>query len=354
MRILFFILLLCATPACNKEETPKPEPVIKFYKGADISFLPEIEGKGIQFFDQSGQAAELTDILKKSGVNTIRLRLWHSPANAHSGLDEVTAFAKKLKDKGFKLFLTIHYSDTWADPGKQTKPTAWEGLPLSVLQDSVYTYTKRVVKTLDPDIIEVGNEISNGFLWPDGKISNPANFVALLKKGIQGAREASAGKGKILVHCATLDAAEWFYSILKTNAVDYDIIGLSYYPFWTKIAPSAAASQLDNLSKAFGKQVMIAETAYPFSLQWNDYTNNIIGMESQLLNGYPATPEGQKLILTEIRQGIEKLDAGIGFCYWAPEWVAFNGQQSATGSSWENMALFDFNNKALPAWDAFN
>jgi len=292
--------------------------------------------------------------LKNSGVNTIRLRLWHSPTNAHSGLNEVSAFAKEVKAKGFKLYITIHYSDTWADPGNQKKPAAWETLPLNVLGDSVYNYTKRVVLQLDPDIIEVGNEISNGFLWPEGKIANQANFITLLKRGIQGARDATSEKRKILMHSATLDVSDWFFGVLKSNIVDYDMIGVSYYPFWSKITPNQAVKQLISLSQKYSKEAIFAETAYPFTLSWNDYTNNIMGSQDQLLSGYPATPEGQKLLFTQLRQELEKNSLGVGFCYWAPEWVAFKGNQSTAGSAWENMALFDFENKALPALEVFN
>jgi len=353
--LLFILPLIFFLSGCKKDnpDTPANPPLVTFFKGADISFLPEMETFGTKFYNQEGQTGNLPDILKQNGVNTIRIRLWHTPANGHSGFEEVTAFAKEMKAKGFEIFITIHYSDTWADPGHQQKPSAWEGLPVSILGDSVYNYTKRVVKLLNPDIIEIGNEISNGFLWPEGKISNQANFVALLKKGIQGARDASAENKKILIHCATLDVADWFYTIMKNNAVDYDIIGLSYYPFWTKITPTQAIDQLNGLSTKFGKDAMIAEIAYPFTLDWNDYTNNIIGSQDQLLAGYPASFEGQKLILTELRKAMEKSDQLIGFCYWAPEWIAFKGPQSTSGSSWENMALFDFDNKALPALEAF-
>ena len=355
LKILLILPLIIFLSGCKKDdpEAPVDPPIINFYKGADISFLPEIEENGTKFYNQVGEIELLPDILKKNGVNTVRIRLWHTPANGHSGLEEVTAFAKEMRAKDFEIFITIHYSDTWADPGHQQKPSAWEGLPVSILGDSVYNYTKRVVQLINPDIIEIGNEISNGFLWPEGKISNQANFITLLKRGIQGARDASAESKKILIHCATLDVADWFYTILKNNAVDYDIIGLSYYPFWTKITPTQAIDQLNALSTTFGKDAMIAEIAYPFTLAWNDYTNNIIGSQDQLLPGYPATPEVQKLILTELRQAMEKSDQLIGFCYWAPEWVAFKGPQSTTCSSWENMALFDFNNKALPALEAF-
>ncbi len=351
---LFLLLTICLI-GCKKETpaTVDPPVPVSFYRGADISFLPEIEETGIKFYMQDGTPGNVVDILKLSGLNTIRLRLWHTPPNKHSGLAEVSAFARTLKQKGFKIYLTIHYSDSWADPGKQTKPAAWEELSTSVLGDSVYNYTKHVVQLIDPDIIGVGNEISNGFLWPEGNISNQAGFVALLKRGIQGARDATTDKRLILIQSAKLEVSDWFYNILRTNNVDYDLIGVSYYPFWTKITPNQAVIELNTLSTTFGKDALIAETAYPFSLGWNDFTNNIIGLENQLLPGYPATPEGQKLILTELRQALENSSKGIGFFYWAPEWVAFKGPQSTSGSSWENMALFDFNNKALPGLDVF-
>lgn len=349
--IFLSMLFLTLAGACKKETDIPLED--KFIRGADISFLPEIEEYGTQFFGREGTAGYLPDILKQNGVNTIRLRLWHTPSNGHSGLNEVAGFAKKLKAKGFKIFITIHYSDTWADPAHQEKPAAWDGLPLGVLADSVYNYTKLVVQLIDPDIIEIGNEISNGFLWPEGKISNQSNFITLLKKGILGARDGSETSKKILIHCATFDVAEWFFKIIQSNDVDYDIIGISYYPFWTKITPEQAISKLNILSTQYSKDAIIAETAYPFTLDWNDYTNNVIGNLNQLLSGYPAGTDGQKLILTEMRAALEKTERCNGFCYWAPEWVAYKGTQSTTGSSWENNALFDFNNKALPALEAF-
>jgi len=356
MKLPFFLLFLFLTvlSACTKETTGPPDPLpVKLYvRGADISFLPEIEEYGLQFYYQNGQSGSLPDIIQESGCNTIRLRLWHTPSGSHSSLQEVSTFAKKLKSQGFSIFLTIHYSDTWADPGNQQKPAAWENLSFNLLCDSVYNYTKRVVKEIDPDIIEIGNEISNGFLWPEGSISNESNFTTLLRKGIHGARESAPGK-KILIHCATLDVADWFYNILKNNNIDYDVLGISYYPFWTKIKPSEAIIQMDSLAVKFGKDLIIAETAYPFTLNWNDYTNNIIGEQGQLLPGYPATNEGQKLVMKEIKDALGKTNRGIGFCYWAPEWVAYKGPISSSGSSWENMALFDFNNKALPAMDIF-
>jgi arabinogalactan endo-1,4-beta-galactosidase len=350
-----FFLMLLLSVACSKtnDGTPDPGPVKVTYRGADISFLPEIREEGTQFYDKNGNPADVTDLLKQSGVNTIRLRLWHSPATVHGGLAEVTAFATELKARGFKIYLTIHYSDTWADPSQQAMPAAWEGLPLNVLSDSVYAYTKAVVQKINPDIIGIGNEINNGFLWPAGSLSNETAFITLLKKGIQGARDATVDKRKILIHCATLDAASWFFGKMKSNTVDYDLMGISYYPFWTRVNPAQAVTQLKTLTQTFYKDAFIAETAYPFTLDWNDNTNNVIGLPSQLLPGYPATPEGQKLLLTELRQAVDKASKVTGIFYWSPEWVAFRGPQSANGSAWENIALFDFSHHTLPALSAF-
>lgn len=252
-----------------------------------------------------------------------------------------------------KVWLDIHYSDTWADPGHQTKPALWANLSTSVLEDSVYQYTKRVVEAIQPEYVQIGNEINGGFLWNDGKISNRATFIALLNKGIQGARDGDYST-KVIIHFAGYKGAFWFYRILQSNNVNYDIIGISYYPWWHGKDINAMEDSLNVLSSTFNKNVVIAETAYPFTLKWNDWTNNTVGDSSQLIPKYPATPQGQKDYLLDLRSALSKDPKNLGFCYWAPDWVAYKGSQAKDGSSWENLALFDFNNKALPGMDIFN
>lgn len=355
MRTLVFLGLLAFVFSCDSQKDccPVPEPDDKaLIRGTDISFLPEIEEAGVVFTDASGTKKNMLDILKESGVNTIRIRLWHTPETEASSFNEVRAFAARVKAKGMSVWLSVHYSDTWADPGHQKKPDAWSEASFSVLQDSVYLYTKKIMTQIDPDIIQIGNEVNPGFLLPDGSTSNVANFTTLLKKGIQAVRETSSDT-KIMIHVAGFDTANWFFQQLSNNNVDYDIIGLSYYPVWHGKDLNTVGSTIQSLGFAYGKDVVIAETAYPFSLSWEDWTNNIVGENGQLVSGYPATPEGQKSFLLKLREIVTTASKGTGFCYWGAEWVSFKGDQATNGSSWENQALFDFSNQAVPALEAF-
>ncbi len=354
MRIITLISLLAFLSSCddNGKDCCVPEQPKPLIRGADVSFLPEIEKAGTTFTDANGTVKNMLDILKENGVNTIRIRLWHTPENEHSSLPEVKAFANRIKAKGMKVWLTVHYSDTWADPAHQLKPEAWNEASFLDLQDSVYLYTKKIMTQINPDIIQIGNEINGGFLLPSGSTGNVPNFIALLKKGVQAVRETSA-ETKIMVHVAGFDVATWFYQQLATNAVDYDLIGLSYYPIWHGKNLSTVQNAINTLGETHGKEVVIAETAYPFSLEWNDWTNNIVGLDNQLIAGYAATPEGQKIFVLKIRELVTASPNGAGFCYWGAEWVAFKGDQATNGSTWENQALFDFNNKAVPALAAF-
>lgn len=357
MRILVPICLLAFLFSCDdaKDCCPGPDPVEKdLIRGTDISFLPEIEEAGVVFKNSAGVEKNMLDILKESGVNTIRIRLWHTPVDGHSSLAEVTALAARVKAKGMKVWLSVHYSDTWADPGHQIKPEAWSDASFSDLQDSVYLYTKKIMTEIDPDIIQIGNEINPGFLLPDGGTSAGTlpNFIALLKKGVQAVRETSADT-QIMIHVAGFDNANWFYQQLSTNAVDYDLIGLSYYPIWHGKDLNLVKSSIQSLGFAYNKQVVIAETAYPFSLSWEDWTNNIVGENGQLIPAYPATPEGQNNFMMKLRDIVTESSKAAGFCYWGTEWVSFKGDEATDGSTWENQALFDFDNKAVPALEAF-
>jgi arabinogalactan endo-1,4-beta-galactosidase len=361
MRILLFIVLLASFISCG-EESPKntpdpiPDPIFKdMIRGADISFLPEIEATGTNFYDAAGTEADMLDILKNSGVNTIRIRLWHTPANVHSSLAEVKTFSDRVKAKGLNVWITVHYSDTWADPGNQTKPEAWQDISsVTVLADSVYNYTKKITALLDPDIIQIGNEINGGFLWPQGTTdaTHLPDFISVLKKGSQAVREASPDT-KIMVHIAGFDIVTWFYQQLNTNNVDYDLIGLSYYPIWHGKDLGALQAIINSLGVTHGKEVVIAETAYPFSFGYNDFTNNIIGSSNQILPAYSASQDGQKNFLMKLKLMMNDSPKGAGFCYWGAEWVAFKGSTATNGSSWENQALFDFDNKGVKALEAF-
>ena len=354
-KYIFYILTLFLFVSCNSSDDAKqpdntPNETF-FIKGVDASSVPQVRQSGVETLNASGQPEDMLTTLKKSGVNTIRIRLWHNPENNHSGFEEVKAFANEVKSKEMKVWLTVHYSDTWADPGNQTKPVAWQNADFAALQDSVYNYTSKIVTELQPDYIQIGNEINSGLLLPEGSINNATQFTTLLNKGIAAVRDNS-NTCKIILHYAGYEGAQQFYSTLST--LDYDIIGLSYYPVWHGKNLETLQNTMDALGAQYNKDVVIAETAYAFTLDWNDYTNNIIGSQEQLLPQYAPTPAGQKQYLQKIRQIAEQSPRGIGFCYWGAELIAFNGPTATDGSATENLAFWDFDAKALPVLEVYN
>ncbi len=288
--------------------------------------------------------------LQKAGATTIRLRLWVNPKELGSDLETVQNLAQSCKNIGLKVLLTVHYSDDWADPAKQYKPAAWKNSSIQELTDSISTYTKSIMTAIQPDYIQIGNEINNGLLWPEGAASNLNNMKRFLKTAIDAVR-ATNKNTKIILHYAGIENALGFYD--KCTDLDYDIIGLSYYPMWHGKDLNLLQQTLTQLSTKHGKNTLIAETSYPFTLGWNDWTNNVVGLENQILNEFPATPLGQKQFLDKLKTIIQSAPNCLGFCYWGGEWVSINGKQATNGSTWENQALWDFNNKALPILDDF-
>lgn len=351
-RILMLFSLVFIS--CNKDtDTIIPiKKEIPFISAVDISRYPEILNTQPTFYDLNGKPKDFLSILKENGVNAIRLRLWVNPTNGHSGFNEVKQFAQKLKKQGFKIWLSLHYSDTWADPERQEIPSSWKTLNFTALQDSVFNYTKRVVSAITPDFIQIGNEINSGILHPYGNIStNYQNFITLIQKGCAAVR-ASSDDCKIILHFAGIENSDWFFN--QVNMIDYDIIGLSYYPIWHGKSLTDLKEKMQNLSNSHHKKLMIAETAYPFTLEWNDQTNNIVGLDSQIiLPEYPATPKGQRKFINQIKTLTTEAENAIGFCYWGAELIAWKGNQAVNASTWENQALFDFENKALPVLQEF-
>jgi len=351
----FFPVLLFLI-SCSQQEISNPDPIeepSQFISGVDLSALPEISESNAQFYDLEGNAAEFLTILKEHGVNTVRLRLWVNPVSNNSGFEQVKQFSKSLKERGFKTWLTLHYSDTWAHPGQQTTPQNWQGIGFDALKDSLYDYTEKVMREIQPDYIQIGNEINTGILHPSGDInSNYSQFLSLLTAGSNAVREQSE-TCQIILHFAGIENANWFFN--QVSSIDYDIIGLSYYPIWHEKSLNLLETTLLDLRSNFQKKLVIAETAYPFTLDWNDWTNNIIGSEEHLiLPDYPASPEGQQNFIREIKNISQGIDGGLGFCYWGAELISWKGKESKTGSPWENQALFDFDNHALPVLKEFN
>jgi arabinogalactan endo-1,4-beta-galactosidase len=348
---------------------PEKQKHMEFAKGFDASYVKRVEDKGGVYKTADGQTRDIFKILRANGVNYVRFRLWNNPPEGYCSKEDVLALAKRARAAGLKIMLDFHYSDFWADPGKQNKPAAWESLDFDQLNQAVYDYTYDVVKSMirqgtPPDIVEVGNEITHGMLWPEGHVimNDPtydtpeqwSNLAALVNSGIRGVK-ATHSKAKIMIHIASGDNTEmrWFFDNLIANGVHFDILGLSYYHNWHGTFSEFSAN-LSDMATRYGKPIIIAETAYPFTLGWNDWTNNNIGLESQLAPDYPATEEGQTAFLQAVVDMAKAIPnrQGVGVFYWGGEWIA-TSPQDPNGSSWENQALFDFNSEALPAFTIF-
>ncbi|NQT27724.1 glycosyl hydrolase 53 family protein [candidate division KSB1 bacterium] len=360
--ILLLLLLFSVTGTTQFSASDSTE----FIKGADVSFIPQIEDLGGVYSNEGVPQDPLT-IFKDHGVNYIRLKLWHTPDEDYNNLEKILVMARRIEDQGLKFLLNFHYSDDWADPGKQTKPVAWEGLSFEVLKDSVYQYTKHVIQALNdqgtlPEMVQVGNEITPGMLWPDGRVGGSYDtpqqwqqFGELLKSAILGVRESCAGGDsiQIMIHIdrgGSNSGSRWFFDNLHAENVEYDIIGLSYYPWWHGTL-GQLTSNLNDLAARYDKDIIVVETAYPWTLQWYDSQPNIVGSGNDLHAGYPASVLGQSLFLRDLIQIIRNTNnqKGIGLFYWAPEYISVEPLRSP----WENCALFGFNGDALNSMDVF-
>ncbi len=337
-----------------------------FIRGIDISKLPQIEDNGGRY-SESNIRKDALQIFSDHGANLIRLRIWHSPSDNYVNLSKTLRLAKRADSLGMKFLLDFHYSDTWADPSHQTQPAAWNSLDFEELKDSVYQYSYEVLSALKkqdttPIIIQIGNEINCGMLWSDGNVCGSRNtdaqwykLSALLNSGINGAKDALAPEdsSKIMIHYSeggNNSSCKYFFTKIVQNYVDYDIIGLSYYPWWHGSLDDLSRN-MNDLAVRFNKEILVVETAYPWTLEWNDNTHNLVGNSGQLLAGYSATENGQADFLSDLVDTIKnvKNNRAIGFVYWAPEDIS----TSTLGSAWENVSLFDFNGEVLNSISIF-
>jgi len=261
------------------------------------------------------------------------------------------------------MAIDLHYSDTWADPGHQTRPAAWADHSFSQLQADVYDHTLEVCEHLKsrgatPNMVQIGNEINSGMLWPEGHTNEWDGLAALLKQGYEAAKACSASID-VMLHIANagdgVGARKWFDNA-RARGVPWDVAGLSYYSYWH--GPMAAMTDtVRDLKTHYGKPVVIAETAYPFTLGENDGEDNLIHDPGLLTPGYPASPIGQS---DNLKAVLAAADSGgaVGVFYWEPTWTAVKGNgwdpaNPESGDQWENQALFDFDRRSLPALSAF-
>ncbi|NUR49690.1 MAG: arabinogalactan endo-1,4-beta-galactosidase [Hamadaea sp.] len=329
-------------------------------RGADVSSVQRAIDLGAPYYDASGVARDPLDILKALGVNYVRLRVWNNPASGYNNKAKVLAYAKTVRAKGLSLLIDFHYSDTWADPGKQYKPAAWAGHGISALQTDVYNYTYDVCNSLKaqgttPDSVQIGNEINVGMLWNDGKVVNNdfTNLSLLLKAGYNATKACNSGT-KVIIHTADADSdanMRWFYDGITAKGVVWDITGLSYYCFWHGSLTNLYNVIVDARTR-YGKPVSIMETAYPFtSANADSEANSVSG--SAPCSGYSASWSGQATEFTHVQNTARNAGA-IGVFYWEPTWyaVAGNGWDpaniSGTGNQWDNMAIFNWTGHINP------
>ena len=349
---------LIKTPNTQTIPSPTQQP-LAFSSGVDISWLQEIEANGGLFYDQ-GEPQDALTIFKRYGVDTIRLRLWVNPVHGYCNTEYTLEMARRVKAAGFRLMLDFHYSDTWADPAHQQKPAAWQDLPFDQLAKAVHDYTLEVMQRLKqqdtlPDSVQIGNEISSGFLWPDGAVggSHEANwpqFATLLKAGIAGVNDSllPGEKVRVILH---IDAggnnavARWFFDHIQAEGVAYDIIGLSYYPWWHGTLEALSANITD-LRARYSRPVWVVETAYPWTL--SSYSGGTqVSDPAKLLSAFPATQQGQRDFLAAEQQVI-RAAGGSGMFYWEPDFIPVPMHDSG----WGNLGLFDNRGIALPALSA--
>ncbi|MGN6507422.1 MAG: glycoside hydrolase family 53 protein [Tepidisphaeraceae bacterium] len=339
--------------------------------GADVSGLPDIEKAGGIFRDH-GKPGDEIKILREHGCSLYRVRLFVDPDpdfkhnyGATQNLAMVTSLGQRIKAAGGMFLLDLHYSDTWADPSHQTKPAAWKDLDFDALVKRVGDYTTEVIHHLQaagaaPDMVQVGNEITSGILWPDAHLSSGPkadeptrwrNFVRLLTAGAK-AVHAAEQPGKPIrvvlhIHGGGRDGLPtWFFGELKKHggdAIPFDIIGLSFYPAWND-SIAALKKNADELVKTFGKDILLAEVAYA----WKPVTD----IEGHDTMQWPTTPDGQRQFLSDVHDLLAHIPAhhGLGYCWWYPDSIQVPGLKI-----WRNgaEALFDSNGDPLPALSVF-
>lgn len=333
---LFVLLLVALTPTLHAFE---------YAIGADLSFLKMAEDRGTVFKDE-GQAKPGLEIFKNHGYNWIRLRLFHTPTRLPNNLDYTIALAQDAKKLGYKFLLNYHYSDTWADPGKQFIPKAWEGKSHEELVQAVFDYTRDTIAAFRdanalPDMVQVGNEITPGMLWPDGKLpGNWDNFAELLHAGIEG---VEAGRGndprpRIMIHIdkgGDKAATRAFFDKLNSYDLDYDVIGQSYYPWWH----GSLLDLRENLifmANTYDKDIILVEVAY----NWRPAEYE--GKPAP----FPETPEGQRQFLDEVHRLVLNTphNRGKGIFWWEP----------AVMGGLRRRGMFDDEGNALPVITVFD
>lgn len=345
LQLILQIALFLSLPACKKNtqdnNTTNPIPTTPtdtatfFVKGADVSWVTEMESQGIKFYNSANNETECMHLLQSLGMNAIRLRVWVNPTDHWCDQHDLLIKAIRAKNLGMKILLDFHYSDIWADPGNQVKPALWNTASFNDLKDSVYQHTYRVMNVLKqngitPEWVQVGNETNDGMLWPDGKASaNMAAFTQLINKGYDAVKAVSNAT-QVIVHISNgydNNLFRWIFDGLTSNGGKWDITGMSLYPSpadW-QLKNNQCASNMAYMVSRYNKPVMICEVG----MSW-DQPGECKSFISDLMSKVKALP-GKK---------------GLGVFYWEPQ--AYNNWKGYT------LGAFDNTGKPSSALDAFH
>ncbi|MCY3017602.1 MAG: glycosyl hydrolase 53 family protein [Planctomycetota bacterium] len=339
-----------------------------FIAGVDFSHVALYESLGKVYRD-GGQKQDPFKVLKDHGITCVRLRLFTSsaeqarqkPYDSINNLDYTLPVAVRVKQAGLRFMLDFHYSDSWADPGKQGKPAAWKDLSFEQLEQRMYEYSRDCIAAFKkagalPDYVQVGNEITPGMVWPDGQVGGRfetptqwAQLGRLMKAAIRGIKEAAGDRAPaIIVHIdrgGDWGTTKWFFDNLRKQEVEFDIIGESYYPFWHGTLDNLRTC-LNNAVERYGKPVMVVETGFP----WIEKDAN--GKTLKPIVGIAPGKEGQVTFVEELAKVVKGVPGGkgLGVCWWAAEFQPMPGTNLG---GFDGRSFFDFEGNALPVLDAF-
>ena len=331
---LMFLLSCSRTTDVEKTDST-------FAKGADISWLPQMEASGYTFRNDKGEQEDCFKILKDHGINAIRLRTWvnpsYDPHSGHCSTAETINMARRAKEWGMRVMINFHYSDSWADPGKQHKPEAWEEMPFDELKETLYRYTYAVMSDLKdigvtPEWVQVGNEIPSGMLHPEGHTDNWPQLVQLINRGYDAVKEVSPSS-KVILHVDqgnNNDRFRWWFDNAEKHGAKYDIIGMSFYPYWLEGKPDYSeiiddlGFNLRDMATRYNKEVMVVEAG---------------GEDNKPQNTY----EMLRAVIRKVKEVPD--EKGLGVFYWEPQGAR----------SWSRYALSAWGSDGRPtkAMDAF-
>ena len=365
-----------------------------FIMGMDASCVPALEASGVKYYNFNGEEQDVFQTLAESGVNYIRVRIWNDPFDANGNgygggncdIENAVAIGKRATQYGMKLLVNFHYSDFWADPGKQMVPKAWAGMNIETKTEALYTYTKECLETLkregiDVGMVQIGNE-TNGHMCGE---KTWFNMQYLFSAGSKAVREVFPS-ALVALHFANPEKAEsyaTYASKLNYYNVDYDVFASSYYPYWHGTLENLSAV-LTNIHETYGKKIMVIETSYAYTGADTDFNGNTISDGGTVVKNYPYTIQGQANAVRDVIETVANIPGGIGVCYWEGTWITV-GQESweenhklweKYGSGWassfaagydpedagkyyggcavDNQAMFDANGKPLESLRIFN